>query len=89
MLGSPYLLGICTLMLLFTTLALALHGGLILSASHNPGGPDEEFASQFNWRAFRFVLVTGLKRKPSHSDAVAELITTDLPLMGQRGVMIE
>ena len=46
------------------------------------GGLDEEFASQFNWRAFRFVLVTGLKRKPSPSDAVAELITTDLPRCG-------
>jgi alpha-L-rhamnosidase len=46
------------------------------------GGLDEEFASQFNWRAFRFVLVTGLERKPSPSDAVAELITTDLPRCG-------
>ena len=24
------------------------------------GGPDEEFCSQFNWRAFRFVKVSGL-----------------------------
>jgi len=46
------------------------------------GGPSEEFSSQFNWRAFRFVKVIGLDRRPSDSDAVAELITTDLPRSG-------
>ncbi len=42
------------------------------------GGPDEEFRSQFNWRAFRFVKVTGLSKPPKCSDATAELISTDL-----------
>lgn len=46
------------------------------------GGSDEEFSSQFNWRAFRFVEVTGLGRRPSDCDAVAELIATDLPRSG-------
>ena len=43
------------------------------------GGADEEFCSQFNWRAFRFVKVIGLSNPPKRSDAVAELISTDLP----------
>ena len=46
------------------------------------GGRDEEFCSQFNWRAFRFVKVVGLASPPRPSDAVAELITTDLPRSG-------
>lgn len=43
------------------------------------GGTGEEFCPQFNWRAFRFVRVTGLSEQPNLSDAVAELISTDLP----------
>lgn len=46
------------------------------------GEPGEQFSSQFNWRAFRFVRVTGLARRPALSDAVAELIATDLPWAG-------
>ena len=46
------------------------------------GGPSEEFCSQFNWRAMRFVKVLGLASPPKLSDAVAELITTDLPRGG-------
>jgi alpha-L-rhamnosidase len=46
------------------------------------GGAGEEFCSQFNWRAFRFVRVTGLACLPALADAVAELITTDLPPAG-------
>jgi len=43
------------------------------------GDSDEEFCSQFNWRSFRFVKVTGLAKPPKLSDAAAELIATDLP----------
>lgn len=46
------------------------------------GGSDEEFSSQFNWRGFRFVKVTGLARRPLETDSVAELIATDLPRTG-------
>jgi alpha-L-rhamnosidase len=46
------------------------------------GVPGEEFASQFNWRSFRFVQVTGLSATPQPSDAVAELICTDLARTG-------
>jgi alpha-L-rhamnosidase len=46
------------------------------------GGTEEEFSSQFNWRAFRFVKITGLPRRPALADAVAELISTDLPRTG-------
>lgn len=45
-------------------------------------GTNQEFSSQFNWRAFRFVRVTGLDRRPAMGDAVAELICTDLPATG-------
>ena len=43
------------------------------------GDSSEEFCSQFTWRSFRFVNVTGLSGPPNLSDAVAELISTDLP----------
>jgi len=42
------------------------------------GGGGEEFCPQFNWRAFRFVKVSGLSESPRLSDAMAELICTDL-----------
>jgi len=29
----------------------SLYGGLIMSASHNPGGPDEDFGIKFNYKA--------------------------------------
>ena len=46
------------------------------------GGEGEEFCPQFNWRAFRFVKVTGLPGPPNLPDAVAELISTDLSRTG-------
>ena len=46
------------------------------------GGQDEEFCSQFNYRAFRFVKVFGLASPPKLSEAVAELMTTDLARQG-------
>ncbi len=46
------------------------------------GDGPETFGSQFNYRGFRFVKVSGLKSKPRLEDAVGLLINTDLPTAG-------
>jgi len=43
------------------------------------GTPSEEIRAHLNWRAFRFVLVAGLRSTPGKSDVVAELVSTASP----------
>ena len=46
------------------------------------GKPGELFQHQFNYAAFRYVIVQGLPEAPRKSDAMAMLIDSDLELVG-------
>ena len=41
------------------------------------GGKEQEFCSQFNWRSFRYVKITGLSHKPNLDKMAALLISTN------------
>jgi len=56
-----------------------LYGGLIMSASHNPGGPDEDFGIKFNYRSGEPAPEKITDKIFGETTAIKELKMADIP----------
>jgi phosphoglucomutase len=56
-----------------------LYGGLIMSASHNPGGPDNDFGIKFNYKAGEPAPEKITDRIYAETQGIKELKMADIP----------
>lgn len=57
----------------------SLYGGLIMSASHNPGGPDEDWGIKFNYSAGEPAPEKITDRIYGHTQSISQYLTADIP----------
>jgi phosphoglucomutase len=57
----------------------SLYGGLLMTASHNPGGPDADFGIKFNWSAGEPAPEKVTDRIYEETTKIAEIRMGDVP----------